>query len=101
MLTIYLVCTDIIIDLCDTLIFVFYYALCQIELKNKKKTIDLFDLEFTLSKNLESLSMRCTLVHLKKLMQMSQLESGIWNNISICQNQNQNVNYADSEQIEL
>lgn len=37
MLTIYLVCTDIIIDLCDTLIFVFYYALCQIEFKKKKK----------------------------------------------------------------
>lgn len=61
----------------------------------------MFDLESTLPKNMESLSMKCTPVHLKKLMQMSQLESGIWNNISICQNQNQNVNYADLEQIEL
>lgn len=35
-----------------------------------------FDLGFTLSKTSENLSMRCTLVHLKKSMQMKQLEVG-------------------------
>lgn len=45
--------------------------------------------------------MRYTLVHLKKSMKMSQLESRIWNNFAICENQNQNVKYSDLEQIEL
>lgn len=60
-----------------------------------------FDHEFTLSKNLVRLSMRFTLVHLKKSMQMNQLARGIWNNVSTCENQSQNVNYSDLEQTEL
>lgn len=40
-------------------------------------------------------------MHLKKSIQMSQLESRIWNNVPTCENQNQNVNYSDLEQIEL
>lgn len=64
----YLVYNDIIIDIkYDVLVFVLHYFLCQIFFLKKRRTYIEFYLEFTLSQNLESLSMRYTLIHLKIL----------------------------------